>query len=371
MQLHSFGAVLCLQQFRRLSSAQPPEGRASLTAPGLRCRRNQRSGPRPREQVHFKGTFPEDPLVAIVGGGLAGLVCAIELARRGVRSVVFDTGQCPPPLVGTAPCLHAAQSRRRGWPSLVVLLHCPGTVSAVCDESATLCGWAPRQARLLPPHAGEHGVGGRLGTRAAADGSLPNTPPGASALVFDHAAQYFTATDSRFLAMVQQWEAAGAVRPWRGPVGMLGPGGGFAPLADSPPRYVATGGMRSLAQYLASTASAELRQQRGGGAAGGGARRLDSESVVHACPAQLALLLLAALAVHTTASPRKALEQAQVLDRGALAGWPSPARPLRPLPQAWWRCGGRSGCPTWYPWRRIPAGSCWGAAGSRACLTRW
>ncbi len=61
--------------------------------------------------------------------------------------------------------------------------------------------------------AGEHGVGGRLGTRAAQDGSLPGADPSAAAagapLVFDHAAQYFTATDPAFLEMVREWEADG------------------------------------------------------------------------------------------------------------------------------------------------------------------
>lgn len=56
---------------------------------------------------------------------------------------------------------------------------------------------------------GEHGVGGRLATRAEADGSLPGAPAGVAGLVFDHAAQYFTASDPAFQGMVERWEAGG------------------------------------------------------------------------------------------------------------------------------------------------------------------
>jgi hypothetical protein len=52
---------------------------------------------------------------------------------------------------------------------------------------------------------GEHGVGGRLGTRASCDGSLrlPDRTPlpehlQAAGLAFDHAAQYMTVTDARY-----------------------------------------------------------------------------------------------------------------------------------------------------------------------------
>ncbi|XP_042486732.1 renalase [Macadamia integrifolia] len=45
-----------------------------------------------QEQVVFTTPIPEDPIVAIIGGGLAGLTCALNLEKRGVRSTVFDTG---------------------------------------------------------------------------------------------------------------------------------------------------------------------------------------------------------------------------------------------------------------------------------------
>ncbi len=46
------------------------------------------------------------------------------------------------------------------------------------------------------------GVGGRMATRRTDHG------------VFDHGAQYFTARDPRFRAMVAQWVAQGAAAPW-------------------------------------------------------------------------------------------------------------------------------------------------------------
>ncbi|KAJ4969366.1 hypothetical protein NE237_016067 [Protea cynaroides] len=45
-----------------------------------------------QEQVVFTTPVREDPVVAIIGGGLAGLTCALNLEKRGVRSTVFDTG---------------------------------------------------------------------------------------------------------------------------------------------------------------------------------------------------------------------------------------------------------------------------------------
>ncbi|XP_034708333.1 renalase isoform X3 [Vitis riparia] len=44
-----------------------------------------------QEQVMFTAPLPDDPAVAIIGGGMAGLSCALYLEKRGVRSTVFDT----------------------------------------------------------------------------------------------------------------------------------------------------------------------------------------------------------------------------------------------------------------------------------------
>ncbi|XP_041022036.1 renalase isoform X2 [Juglans microcarpa x Juglans regia] len=45
-----------------------------------------------QEQVMFSAPVSNDPVVAIIGGGMAGLICALSLEKRGVRSTVFDTG---------------------------------------------------------------------------------------------------------------------------------------------------------------------------------------------------------------------------------------------------------------------------------------
>ncbi|XP_062178262.1 uncharacterized protein LOC133883078 isoform X2 [Alnus glutinosa] len=44
-----------------------------------------------QEQVMFTTPVPDDPLVAVIGGGMSGLICAKHLEKRGVRSTVFDT----------------------------------------------------------------------------------------------------------------------------------------------------------------------------------------------------------------------------------------------------------------------------------------
>ncbi|XP_020212255.1 uncharacterized protein LOC109796844 [Cajanus cajan] len=133
-----------------------------------------------QEQVTFTAPLSDDPLVAVIGGGISGLICALFLEKRGVRSTVFDTGI--------------------------------------------------------------HGLGGRLGTR------LVDPQP----LKFDHAAQFFTVEDSRFAEIVNAWMEKGLVREWQGTVGELHNGGGFVPFLPSPTRYVATNGMRFLADSLLS-----------------------------------------------------------------------------------------------------------------------
>ncbi|KMT13438.1 hypothetical protein BVRB_4g083930 isoform A [Beta vulgaris subsp. vulgaris] len=45
-----------------------------------------------QEQVVFTAPLSDDPEVGIIGGGMAGLICALYLEKRGIRSTVFDTG---------------------------------------------------------------------------------------------------------------------------------------------------------------------------------------------------------------------------------------------------------------------------------------
>ncbi|KAM1052110.1 uncharacterized protein LOC126619242 [Malus sylvestris] len=135
-----------------------------------------------QEQVSFTTPISDDPIVGIIGGGMAGLACALFLEKRGVRSTVFDTGI--------------------------------------------------------------HGLGGRLGTRVV------DPQP----LIFDHAAQFFTASDPQFVGLVQGWLEQGLVREWQGAVGELEVGGNFVPLPSSSPRYIGVNGMRPVADSLLSQA---------------------------------------------------------------------------------------------------------------------
>ncbi|CAI5510485.1 unnamed protein product [Closterium sp. Naga37s-1] len=132
-----------------------------------------------------------DPHVAILGGGMAGLMCALGLAERGIRSTVFDTGK--------------------------------------------------------------HGLGGRMATREVeVAGKLR---------LFDHAAQFFTVTDSRFQSHVDRWLKEGALRVWdEGRIGTLQAGGAFSELSSGggggggggseARRLVSPNGMRAFCEHV-------------------------------------------------------------------------------------------------------------------------
>ncbi|KAI7737404.1 hypothetical protein M8C21_016378 [Ambrosia artemisiifolia] len=135
-----------------------------------------------QEQVTFTSPLSsDDPVVAIIGGGMSGLLCALQLEKRGVRSTVFDTGI--------------------------------------------------------------HGLGGRMGTRYIDE------------MVFDHAAQFFTVSNSVFRELVDEWSQKGLVRQSQGVIGELEAGGHFFPFLSSPPRYIAVNGMRTLADSILSQSS--------------------------------------------------------------------------------------------------------------------
>ncbi|MCB8961075.1 MAG: FAD-dependent oxidoreductase [Ardenticatenales bacterium] len=84
------------------------------------------------------------------------------------------------------------------------------------------------------------GVGGRLATRRLTDAN------GQTIGRFDHGAQYFTARDLRFVALVEEWLAAGVIKVWAD--GFNTPAG---PKPDNLTRYCGTEGMTSLAKHLA------------------------------------------------------------------------------------------------------------------------
>jgi predicted NAD/FAD-dependent oxidoreductase len=162
--------------------------------------------------VVFSTPVPADPTVAVIGGGASGLSCASALAARGVRSVVFDT----------------------------VPIHSPPPPSPSLPRS-----FEPH----LPPRStpfvqGKHGLGGRLATRTVDGGGDERR------LVFDHAAQFFTASDDRFRKLVEEWVDRGLVREWRGSVGELEAGGRFTPTSSSTPRFIGVNGMLPLANAM-------------------------------------------------------------------------------------------------------------------------
>lgn len=106
--------------------------------------------------------------------------------------------------------------------------------------------------------AGEHGCGGRLATRTSTDASLRDAPEalrGGGALLFDHAAQFFTAVDPWFAALVDTWRQRGLVHDWAGPVVTIG-ADGVAQSAGTAAKHVAAGGMRALAEQLRADAEA-------------------------------------------------------------------------------------------------------------------
>lgn len=176
----------------KATSSQPKPNIANAKKPTSRNRRRSSYGSSRRsalkktftqEQVTFTAPVSSDPHVGIIGGGMAGLACALTLDKRGVKSTVFDTGN--------------------------------------------------------------HGLGGRMGTRVI----------GPQPLIFDHAAQFFTVNDSRFRELVDGWLERALVRPWEGVIGELEVGGQFTPFPSSPPKYIGVNGMRPLADSLLAQTS--------------------------------------------------------------------------------------------------------------------
>ncbi|MCE3000724.1 MAG: FAD-dependent oxidoreductase, partial [Betaproteobacteria bacterium] len=69
------------------------------------------------------------------------------------------------------------------------------------------------------------GIGGRMATRRGESGT------------FDHGAQYFTARELRFRALVEALGASGVVAPYRGRI-VHWSGGSVTPVSGLEPRYV-------------------------------------------------------------------------------------------------------------------------------------
>ncbi|XP_071936756.1 uncharacterized protein [Coffea arabica] len=73
------------------NSKRAPNRRRSSTSYGT-SRKSVLKKSFSQEQVYFSGPVSNDPVVGIIGGGMAGLICALYLEKRGIRSTVFDTG---------------------------------------------------------------------------------------------------------------------------------------------------------------------------------------------------------------------------------------------------------------------------------------
>ena len=72
------------------NSKRAPNRRRSSTSYGT-SRKSVLKKSFSQEQVYFSGPVSNDPVVGIIGGGMAGLICALYLEKRGIRSTVFDT----------------------------------------------------------------------------------------------------------------------------------------------------------------------------------------------------------------------------------------------------------------------------------------
>ena len=91
-----------------------------------------------------------------------------------------------------------------------------------------------------------HRVGGRMASRRIRGSALPY-----EGRVVDVGASYFTASDPRFITVVQDWISRGLVRPWTDEFAVLDPGSD--PVSKlGPLRYASPTGLRSLVEDLAA-----------------------------------------------------------------------------------------------------------------------
>lgn len=82
------------------------------------------------------------------------------------------------------------------------------------------------------------GTGGRLNTRRD------------HGTGFDLGAQYFTAREPRFVAQLQEWQAAGAAARWHVEPFVIDASGKLLPSPDDTPRWVGTPSMSAIAQQM-------------------------------------------------------------------------------------------------------------------------
>ena len=95
--------------------------------------------------------------------------------------------------------------------------------------------------------------------------------------LMDHAAQFFTASDARFVAVVEEWERRGWVKQWKGRLGRVqvkgggeeeggeregGGGASMELLGVEERRYIGIGGMMQLCEEI--IAPQARREGKGG-----------------------------------------------------------------------------------------------------------
>ncbi|CAL1382841.1 unnamed protein product [Linum trigynum] len=112
----SYSSSLILRPFKLLPATKPSSSSSALSlvltcaAPSSKDARGGKRKPTSRrskygtsrrstlkksfnqEQVVFTAPVSHEPHVGIIGGGMAGLLCALGLEQRGFKSTVFDTG---------------------------------------------------------------------------------------------------------------------------------------------------------------------------------------------------------------------------------------------------------------------------------------
>ena len=99
--------------------------------------------------------------------------------------------------------------------------------------------------------------GGRIATRVVRNVEKAR---GSADLAFDHGAQYFTVRDSRFAAIVEQWERARLVAKWR-PRIVRFDDEGWEEVPAAIDRYVGVPGMAAIAAALAQSLEVHYSQR--------------------------------------------------------------------------------------------------------------
>ncbi|XP_058105518.1 uncharacterized protein LOC131248993 isoform X4 [Magnolia sinica] len=92
--------LICRSESKPTSKQNPMQGSSGRPTPSRNPRKKNSYGSSRRsvikktfaqEQLIFTSPISDNPIVAIIGGGMSGMLCALGLEKRGIRSTVFDT----------------------------------------------------------------------------------------------------------------------------------------------------------------------------------------------------------------------------------------------------------------------------------------